>query len=161
MMSELFDRFRYRFHLWRREQREDWFGPPGSHGPDFRDYASDYSDPKRIALLKESSIRSAGRSFLVFFGIIIIASQICLVLGRFIPSARFGLAIAFLVFFGLWTLLSISFHIGLHKARKHYRQQQATKSSNQPMQLTAGRSESDVSVHESAFRPAMPRFRQR
>jgi drug/metabolite transporter superfamily protein YnfA len=160
-MNELIDRFRYRFQLWRREQREVWFGPPGSHGPDLGDYMPDYSDAKRVVLLKESTVRSAGRSFLAYFGIIIIASQICLVMGRFIPSARFGLAITFLVFVGLWTLVSISFYIGLRKARRQYRQQQATKSSSQPIQLTAGHSESNVSVHESAFRPAMPRFRQR
>jgi len=161
MMSEFIERLRYRFQLWRREQREDYFGTASSEPPEERDYVSHYSDPKRAVLLKESTIRSIGRSVGVFFGMIIIAAQICLVVGRFFPSARFTLAVVCLVFIGLWTLVSISIHIDLYKARRQYQQQQAIKSSNQTLQLTAARPDKSVSIHESAFTPHIPRFRQR
>ena len=135
-MRDVTERFSYRFQLWRREWREEHFGTPRTGPPD---YASHYIDRNRAVLLTESAIRSVGRSVWVYFGIIIIVTQVCRIVGRMIPQARFGLAITMLVFICFWTLGSIFFHIDLHKARKQYRQQQAPESSNQAMQPTAGR----------------------
>jgi uncharacterized membrane protein (DUF485 family) len=163
MINDVIERFRYRFELWRHGKSEDYLGPLSrADSSQERDYVSFYTvDPKRAELLRESTVKSVGRFFGAYFGVIVLASQILLLIGRVIPSARFALGIVFVVFAGLWTLIIISGEIQLRKARKQYREQQATKSSNQAMQLTDGRSESNVSVHESAFRPAMPRFRQR
>jgi hypothetical protein len=80
---------------------------------------------------------------------------------RFIPSARFALAITFVMFSGLWTLITIMGEVRLRKARRQYRAQQATNSSNQALQLTAARRDDLVSIHESPFTPSIPRFRQR
>ncbi len=140
-MSEAIDRFRYRFELWRRERHEySWWGgkwPELSSGCDRTSY---FADQKRAILLKESTVRSIGRTGLAYFGVIIIVSQILFVIGRLIPSARFALGIVFLVFLGVWTLGMLWTEVDLRKARKEYRQQQDTKSSNQAMQRTAGRS---------------------
>ena len=159
MIHDVIERFRYRFQLWRREQREDWFGAPGTHLPDFFD-TSVYAKPKYAVLLTESTPRAVVRSVGVYFGIIIIAAQICRLVAGFLPSARFGLSIGFLVFVGLWTLGMVLSTVDLHKARKAHRDE-ATKSSNQSLQLTAGRRDDQVSVHEPPFTPSVPRFRQR
>ena len=119
MIRDLVERFRYRFQLWRRAQRDDWVGPPHSEVTYEPDYVSEYSDPSRIVMLKESAIRFVGRSAQAYFGVIIIVSWICLLLGRFIPSARFGLGVAFLVFVVFWTFAMISGTLRLTKARKH------------------------------------------
>jgi len=60
MIRDVIDRFRYRFELWWREQRDDWIGPPGTHLPDVHDYASPkllsmLDDPKYEVLLTEST----------------------------------------------------------------------------------------------------------
>lgn len=160
-MRDVIERFRYRFQLWRRERREDLFGTPRSGLPEERDYVSHYSDPKRAELLKESTLKSVGRLAGAYFGIIVIVAQLSLMISRFIPSARFALGVIFLVFAGFWTLVTIFFEIDLRKARKQYRQQQATKSSNQSIQLTAGRADDPVTIHEPPYTPSFPRFRQR
>src|SRR6266403_5408538 len=134
MMREIIERFRYRFQLWRREQREDLLGPPGTHLADFFDHTSVYAKPKYAVLLTESTPRAVVRSVGVYFGIIIIAAQICRLVAGFLPSARFGLSIGFLVFVGLWTLGMVLSTVDLYKARKAHRDE-ATKSSNQSLQL--------------------------
>jgi hypothetical protein len=160
MMRDIIERFSYRFDLWRRQRREDSFWHEPSAEP--RDRLSFFLDhPKRAELLTESTLKSLGRLAGAYFGIIVLASQICLVIVIFIPSARFVLGVIFLLFTALWTVVMTFSEIDLRETRKLYRQQQATKSSNQAMQLTAGRPEAQVSVHESAFRPAMPPPRQR
>ncbi len=60
MIRDVIDRFRYRFELWWREQRDDWIGPPGTHLPDVHDYASPkllsmMDNPKYEVLLTEST----------------------------------------------------------------------------------------------------------
>jgi hypothetical protein len=137
MIRDLIERFRYRFELWRRERREDLFGTPRSQPPEERDYTSYYSDPKRAVLVTESTVRSIGRFVWVYFGVIIIMAQICVVIDRWMPSARFAVGVTFLVLVSVWTLGAISVHIDIYKARKAYRQN-ATKSSNH----AAGDSES-------------------
>jgi hypothetical protein len=119
-MRDIIERFSYRFRLWRREWREEHFGTPRTGPPD---YVSHYIDRNRAALLTESTIRSVGRSVWVYFGIIIIVTQVCRIIGSMIPPARFALAITMLVLICFWTLGSIFFHIDLYKARKQYRQQ--------------------------------------
>jgi hypothetical protein len=160
MIHDVIERVRYRFELWRRERREDSFW---RHAPELsRDRLSFFLDhPKRAELLTESTLKSVGRLAGTYFGIIVLASQICLLIAIFIPSARFALGVIFLLFTGLWTVVMVFSEIDLRETRKLYRDEQTTKSSNQAMQLTAGRSESEVSIHERAFRPAMPRPRQR
>lgn len=157
MIHDVIERFRYRFELWRRERRDDSFWRPSSPG----EASSRFDDSKCRTIVKESTVRSIGRSISVYFGIIIIATQISRMIGRFMPSTRFDVAIVLLVFVGLWTLMSLFFHIDLYKARKQYRQQQATKSSNQPLQLTADRRDDPVSIHEPPYTPSFPPFRQR
>jgi hypothetical protein len=164
MMHDVIERFRYRFELWRRERREDsmWGGKWPELSPEPRDRISYYlDDPKRAELLIESTLKSIGRFAGAYFGIIVLASQICLVISRFIPSARFALGVIFLVFTALWTLVMIVSEIDLRKVRNHYRQQQATESSNQSMQLTADRRDDPISIHEPPYTPSFPRFRQR
>jgi hypothetical protein len=117
-----------------------------------------FDDPKYRTIVTESTVHSIGRSISVYFGIIIIATQISRMIGSFMPSARFDVAIVLLVFIGLWTLMSLFFHIDLYKARKQDRQQQATNSSNQPLQLTADRRDDPVSIHEPPYTPSFPRF---
>jgi hypothetical protein len=158
MMRDVIDRFRYRFQLWRREQRDDYLDAPRTGPQEEPDYVEHFS--KHPELVTESSFVSIGRR-VGFFGIISIAAYICFWIIRLFPALRFAVGVVFVVFVCLWTLGGIFFEIDLHRARKQYRQREAKKSSNQAMQLTAGRSEPHVSVHESAFRPTMPRPRQR
>ena len=161
MIHDVIERFRYRFELWRREQREEYLGIPRAKSADEPDYLSRFSDPKRAMLLSESTFSHVGRAGVAYFAIIAIAAQICFMIDSFIPSARFAVAIIFLVFAGLWTLLNVFFEIDLQKARKQYRQQQATKSSNQPLQLTAAGRDDQISIHEPPFSPSIPPPRQR
>ena len=160
MIHDVIERFRYRFQLWRREQSEDWLGPPGTHLPDFFDHTSVYAKPKYAVLLTESTPRAVVRSVGVYFGIIIIAAQIFRLVAGLLPSARFVLSIGFLVFVGLWTLGLILSTVSLYKARKAHRDE-ANKSSNQSLQPTADRRDDQISVHEPPFTPSIPRFRQR
>ena len=146
MMRELLERFRYRFQLWRREQSEDYLGSADVEALDVEplderepDYVSFYStNPKRIIMLKESTIRSVGRFVYGYFGIIIILSWICAWLIRFVPSGRFAIGVLWLALVGFWTLSNVLGTMRLSKAREQYREQIA-KSSNPAMELTASR----------------------
>jgi hypothetical protein len=158
MIRDLIKRFSYRFELWRREQREEYLGIPRSGPPEQRDYISHFS--KHPQLVTESTFVSIGRRTAYFSSTALVA-YICFLIGRFFPALRFAVGVVFVVFFSLWTLGAVLFEIDLPRARKQYREREAKKSSNQAMQLTASRSDSNVSNHENAFRPAMPRLRQR
>jgi len=158
MIHDVVERFRYRFQLWRREQREDYLGAPRSGPPEEPDYVERFS--KHPELVTESTFVSIGRRT-AFFCVIALAAYACLWIARLFPVLRFTAGVVFVVFVCLWILAAVLFEIDLHRARKQYREREAKKSSNQAMQLTAGRSESNVTIHESAFRPAMPRPRQR
>jgi hypothetical protein len=145
MMREVIDRFRYRFLLWHRERREDLFGMPRSDPRSLREYTDERSpskanDPSYRAVITESTSRFVIRSVGVYFGIIIILTQLGrLVLGRF-PSARSAVFIAFLALVGFWTLGMILATLDFCKKRKAYREE-AARSSNQTLQPTAGRSD--------------------
>jgi hypothetical protein len=138
MISDIIERFRYRFQLWRREQREDYFTSSAAP-PLEEDYVSYYVDRDRVVMLKESTIRPIGRTIQAYFGIIIIVAWIGVLVGRHIPSARFGVGVGFLAFAVLWTFAMITATIRLTKARKQYREQQPVKSSNHAMERTADR----------------------
>src|SRR5262245_20894295 len=130
MIHGIIERFRYRFELWCRERREDYFGAPRNEPAEEPDYVSRYSsNPKWMLLVTESTVSSIGRLAGAYFGIIIIAAQITLLIGRLIPPVRFAISVIFLVFAGLWTLLMVTNEIELRKARRQWRQQQTTKSS--------------------------------
>lgn len=161
MIHDVIERFRYRLDLWRREQREEYFGSGGATSVEGPDYISRFSNPKRAVLLHESTFSHIGRAGITYASFIAIAAQICFMIDLFTPSARFAVAIIFLFFASLWTLLNVFFEIDLQKARKQYRQQQATKSSNQPLQLTAARPDEPLSIHEPHITSSIPRFRQR
>jgi hypothetical protein len=124
MISEICERFRYRFQLWWREQRQDYFGS-SSAAPFAEDYVSYYTDRDRILMLKESTVRLVGRTIQAYFGPIIVVSWILLFIARRVPSARFGIGVGFLSFVGLWTFAMITENRRLRKARKQYREQQA------------------------------------
>ncbi len=159
MIREVIERFTYRFELWRREQREDYSGPiRGASDSEEPDYVSHFS--KHPELVTESTYVSIGRN-VAFFGIISLVAYLCFWVCLFFPALRFAVGVVFIVFCCFWMLGAVLFQIDLQKARKQYREREAKKSSNQAMQLTAGRSESHVTIHESAFRPSMPRPRQR
>ena len=162
MIRDVIERFSYRFRLWRREQLENYAISIPRADEDKPDYLSFYvKHPKYIELVTESTLKSVGRLAGAYFGIIVLASQFCLMAGMVVPTLRFTLGVVFLTFAILWTFITIFGEFRLRKARKQYREQQKMKSSNRTMQLTVGRSDNHVSVHESAFRPAMPRPRQR
>jgi hypothetical protein len=64
-MSELIERFRYRFQLWRRERREDYIGPPGTLPTALESKLSD--DPKRKVVLTESTPMFIIRALVSYF----------------------------------------------------------------------------------------------
>ena len=159
-MSELIERFRYRFELWRRERRKDLFGPPGTHLSDLDDYAPPVS-PKLQALRKSESIpRFLIRSVGLYFCIIILLAQFGRLIDHFFPFARFAVFVVFIVLVSVWTFIAVVCTIAEYKTRKRLRAGD-TKSSNQSLQLTAGHRDDHPSIHETAFTPKMPRFRQR
>jgi hypothetical protein len=149
MMRETIERFRYRFELWRREQREDLSGEPRTDPRSLREYraeksaerwSSRLSDPKWVLLLTESTWRSIVRGIGVYLGVIIIASMLCRLLVTCFPAAQSTAFILFLVIVGFWTLLTIPGEIDFYKTRKGF-QDGAIKSSNQTLQPTTGRSD--------------------
>ncbi len=158
MIRDVIDRFRYRFELWCREQRDDYLGPPHTSPAEEPDYVSHFA--KHPQLVTESTFVSVGRRS-AFFSLVAFVAYICFCIARFFPALRVAVGAVFIVFFCIFTLGAIFFEIDLWRARKQYRERERKKSSNQAMQLTAGRPQRNVSVHESAFRPEMPRLRQR
>ena len=153
MMRETIERFRYRFELWRREQREDLSGEPRTDPRSLREYRREHrakksagvwsarlNDPKWVLLLVESTWRSVVRAIGVYFGAIIIAALICRLLVFCFPAAQFPTFILFVVLVGLWTLVTIPGEIDFYRARKAFRDG-AIQSSNQSLQPTAGRSD--------------------
>jgi hypothetical protein len=162
MIRDVIQRFSYRFRLWRREQLEDYAISIPRADTDKPDYLSYYIEhPKYMELVTESTLKSIGRIFGAYFGVLILASQLCFFIARSVPATRLVLGVVFVAFTGLWTLSTIFGEVRLRKARRQYREQQAIKSSNQALQLTADRRDEPVSIHEPPFDPSFPRFRQR
>jgi hypothetical protein len=159
MIQDTIERFRYRFELWRLQRREGSFWRSDPRPADLGEPAL-WEDPKYEMLWTESTPRFIIREATLYVGILLLISNVAFLIARFFPSARHAVGVTFLWVIGLWTFLSTLMTIDTLKKRKAYRIKCA-KSSNQAMQLTAGRPEPNVTVHESAFRPATPRPRQR
>src|SRR3977135_2524076 len=101
MIRDVIDRFRYRFQLWRREQREEYFGPPRTGPPEEQDYVEHFA--KHPHLVPESTFVSIGRRS-AFFSFAALVAYICFWIGRFFPVLRFTVGVVFIVFFCVWTL---------------------------------------------------------
>jgi hypothetical protein len=161
MIRDVIERFSYRFRLWRREQLEDYaisIPRPDTDKPDYLSYYTEH--PKYMELVTESTLKSIGRIFGAYFGVLILASQLCFLIARSVPATRFILGVVFVAFTGLWTLITIFGEVRLRKARRQYREQEI-KSSNQALQLTADRPDDPVTLHEPPYTPSFPPFRQR
>src|SRR4051794_3513908 len=112
-MRGILERFRYRFQLWRRDQREDWVGAPDTHLPNFREYRDDatarhkikWEEPKYQAMLTESTPNFIVREVSVYFGVVIILSGIARLIDKFIPAAHGAVAVAFLGLVSMWTVV--------------------------------------------------------
>jgi hypothetical protein len=113
MIRESFERFRYRFELWRREQRQDSLGP--------RD-TSHYHDPRDIAIIAESKSRFAVRVAITFFGgVAIIAISLYGVIAAFWPAARHTADIIMVIVGAIW-ILGIGFTVlDMCMARRNHR----------------------------------------
>ena len=137
-MRELLERFRYRFELWRREQRDDWIGPPGTHPPDYRAYWREYSrrfrreesatarpkiwdDPKFRVMLTESTLNFVVREAGVYFVILALLTAVGSLIDRIFPAAYSVVSAVFIVLVCIWTLLDIVSVIEIAKRRKAYR----------------------------------------
>jgi hypothetical protein len=104
MMSEVLERFRYRFQLWRREQGEDLFS---SAPHEVKIYNKNESIP-RIAirhiftwLMGVGIATGIGRIFVIYF-----------------PRIAFGMSLAVLALLVLWTFAAITVFIGEWRAKK-------------------------------------------
>jgi hypothetical protein len=139
MIRSVVERFRYRFELWRREQREASFWRPGPRPVDLGE-PKVWQDPKYEILWTESTPSFIVREVGLYVGIILILANIGFLIDRIFPSARHAVSIAFLWLLGVWTFLSLLMAIDMVKKRKAYRLK-PWKSSNQPLQPTAGRSD--------------------
>lgn len=118
-MRDIIERFRYRFELWQRERREDLLGVPRTeplgHPP------TKWDDPKYQAILTESTPKFVCRVLVVYVTMTLIAAQVGGLLARFVPSSRYPLLVALIIFVCGWTLLSIFVIFNLARARKRRR----------------------------------------
>src|SRR6266566_5243448 len=96
MMRDLIDRFRYRFQLWWKEQREDLSWPPSSRLADLGE-PSIWDDPKYQVLLTEPTHSFIIREVSLYVAIILIISNIGFLLDRFFPRARHAVGLTFIV----------------------------------------------------------------
>jgi hypothetical protein len=160
MMRDVFERFRYRWHLWWRERRDDYIGPPGTHSPDWRDYVHRDS-PGFQATIAQSSVKFWTETIVVYFIYIWFAVEVARLFLLFLPAARFVVVFVFTILFCLWSIFWISGTIYSWRLRKHFKPSGEPKSSNQSIQLTADRRDDQPSIHETAFVPKFPPFRQR
>src|SRR5690242_12287700 len=104
MMRDLIDRFRYRFQLWWREQREDFTGQPARLA-DLGE-PSIWDDPKYEVLLAEPTHSFIVREASLYVGVILIVSNISFLIDKFFPGARHAVGVTFIVLVGVWTLLT-------------------------------------------------------
>ena len=122
MMRELIERFRYRFELWCREQREDSFWRPEPTVLDLG-LASKWNDPKYRVLLTESTSKFVLRVFGLYFGGLMFSTAIARLIVRLAPTAQFTALVVLLVLVSFWSLFSVSSVINLRNKRKAYREQ--------------------------------------
>jgi len=121
-MRELIERFRYRFELWCREQREDSFWRPEPTVLDLG-LASKWNDPKYRVLLTESTSKFVLRVFGLYFGGLMFSTAIARLIVRLAPTAQFTALVVLLVLVSFWSLFSVSSVINLRNKRKAYREQ--------------------------------------
>ena len=119
-MRERIERFRYRFKLWRREQREDSWWRPQPALVDGGD-RSKMANPKFRALLTESTWRFIFRQIGFYFGGLILFTAICRLIVWLAPTARGAVSLAHVVLVCLWTLLIVYGGIEISRRRKVYR----------------------------------------
>ena len=143
MMRELIERFRYRFQLWRREQREDSFWRPEPTVLDLGP-ASKWNEPKYRVLLTEPTSKFVLRVFALYFGGLIFSTAIARLILRLAPTAQSTALVMLLVLASFWTLFSVSSAIHFRNLRKAYREQ-TTESSNKTLQPTPSRLVSSLS----------------
>jgi hypothetical protein len=86
-------------------------------------------NPKRIAIVKESTFRFVVRTAETFLGVVIILSSLWFFLIRLFPTGRVGIGVGYLVLLGAWTLATVFGTVSLAKDRKSYREQTAASSS--------------------------------
>ncbi len=130
MKSELIERFRYRFELWRREQREDLYGSP--EGP-----IVEIHDKKES--VAQMLFRYAGAYFTIF----IILSGLSRLVGRYLPATRFAITIVVIC---IASFLGLGFLIAFLREWKAKRKAgaDASTSSNQSLEPTAGRRDAHI-----------------
>jgi len=146
-MSELIERFQYRFQLWWRERYDDYIGSLGTRLSELREYWREspvYDNPKYEVLLSESTPRFIIREVSLWVVVALILSTLGFWIDRFVPSARFAVGVTFIVLIGLSTVLSLLMAMDLAKRRKRYRTK-PPKSSNRSMELTPGRRTTQLS----------------
>jgi hypothetical protein len=117
MIRDVIDRFRYRFHLWWKEQREDLSWRRGPEIADLREPAA-WENPKYEILWTESTPSFIIREASLYVAIILLLSNIGFLIDRFFPSARHAVGVAFLSLVGLWTLLSVLMVIDMVKKKE-------------------------------------------
>ena|SRR6476646_4066248 len=133
MIHDVMERFRYRFELWRREQREGSFWRPSPRSVDLGEPAI-WENPKYEILWTESTPSFIMREVSLYVGILLLFSTVGVLIDRFFPSARYAVRVAFLWLVGLWTFLSVRMAVDVAKKRKAFRARNA-KSSNQSLEL--------------------------
>ena len=115
MIHELLERFRYRFELWRREQR-DTGGTPQKRDTSHSD------DPRNAAIITESTSRFVFRAAAVFFGgIAILAIFVYGLTASFWPSARHVADIIMLTLGAVWSLGIVLTALDIRIARRRHR----------------------------------------
>jgi hypothetical protein len=137
MLQDLIERFRYRFQLWRREQREDWIGPPGTRLPNYREYMQEASAaarverpedswrsiaPKNRVVLMGSTPRFIVRTLTIYLAVLVIVLVGCFLLGTFVPLLHYVCLIAAIVLGTTWTLMNLLGTAHILKQRKQYRE---------------------------------------
>ena len=105
-MSDVVERLRYRFQLWRRSQREDWVGPPGTHLPDLRDYIPPDS-PGALTARKESVATILFRGVFRYALVVFVLREAARLLTRWAPNWRSDIGTLLVVLVCLWTIVVV------------------------------------------------------
>jgi hypothetical protein len=131
MMSDVIERFRYRFQLWRRERREDYTLDLSNLG----DYETPASPEMQALRKSESTLTFFVRSIGLYFGVLLLLSALAQFIIRLVPSTRPVIIILFLGSVFVWTLFMIFGSVREYSIRKRLRADSAnhlTKRSSQP-----------------------------
>jgi hypothetical protein len=127
MLQDVIERFRYRFQLWRREQREDsmWGGPLPelSARPRVEKPEDSWQSipPERRVILTDSTSRFAVRTLVPYLAILVILVLGCRLLGTFVPVLAYACSIAAILLGTLWTLINVLGTTHICKQRREYR----------------------------------------